>query len=487
MTAVWVIGVPLLSSPLVYLAGRLRNAGRSCALIALLAAWAPFVVAARALGPEGAVTITVGTMALVIDGVSVLVAAIALTLGLMVVLFSGPDIAGEAGEEKYYAMLVAMIGAIIGLGAAADLFNLWVWFEAMAVASYMLVAFHREQPAALEADVKYLVQSAAGSVLVLIGIAGVLAQTGTLSLQEIGRAPATPLVQAAAALFIVGFGVKAAVVPLHTWLPDAHAQAPSGISAMLSGIVIGAALVALLRVLVALGPAGASWGAVLMGIAAFNLLAGNLLALRQTQVKRLLAYSSVSQMGYVVLGLGVAVYAGAPAAASGALFHLTTHALMKGLAFLATGALIYSARPGAALTVADLNGAARRYPLAGFALSVAMLGLAGLPPLAGFMSKWQIFAGVAATREPAAIALVVFAAANSVLSLAYYAPLVNAVYRCEASDVMRDGRAMPAAMTAALVALGVGVIALGVWPGLVRWLTDPAGSAILRALGGGTP
>jgi len=384
-------------------------------------------------------------------------------------------------------MLVAMIGAIIGLGAAADLFNLWVWFEAMAVASYMLVAFHREQPASLEADVKYLVQSATGSVMVLIGIAGVLAQTGTLNLHEMSRAPATPLVQAAAALFVVGFGVKAALVPLHTWLPDAHAQAPSGISAMLSGIVIGTALVALLRVLAALGPAGSSWGAVLMGIATLNLLAGNLLALRQTQVKRLLAYSSISQMGYVALGLGIAVYAGAPAPASGALFHLAAHALMKGLAFLAAGALIYVARPGAALTIADLHGAARRYPLAGFALSVSMLGLGGLPPLAGFMSKWQIFAGAASTRLPVAVALVVFAAANSVLSLAYYAPLVNAVYRREESEVMRGGRPMPAVMTAVLLALAGGVIALGVWPGLVRWLTDPAGSALLRALGGRAP
>jgi len=485
MTAAWVIGLPLLSSPLVYLAGRLRNAARWGALIALLAAWIPFVVAARALGVDGAVTVTTGTMAIVIDGVSVLVAAIALTLGLAVVVFSWNDIDGEIGEDKYYAMLVALIGAIIGLAAAADLFNLWVWFEAMAVASYMLVAFHREQPASLEADVKYLVQSAAGSALVLIGIAGILAQTGTLNLSEMGRTPPTLLVQGSAALFVAGFGVKAALVPMHTWLPDAHAQAPSGISAMLSGVVISAALIALLRVLAALGSPGSSWGVVLMAIAAFNLLAGNLLALRQTHVKRLLAYSSISQMGYVALGLGIAVYAGAPAPASGALFHLAAHGLMKGLAFLAVGALIYVSRPAVALTIADLHGAARRYPLAGFALSVALLGLGGLPPLAGFMSKWQIFAGAASTRLPAALALVVFAAANSVLSLAYYAPLVNVVYRREESEIMRAGRPMPVLMTAVLVALSCAVIALGVWPALVGWVTDPAGAAILRSLGGG--
>ena len=153
---------------------------------------------------------------------------------------------------------------MIGLGCAGDLFNLWVWFEAMAVSSYLLVAFYREQPASLEAGVKYLVQSALGSVLVLLGIALVLAQTGTL---RPGHASATaaqvgsPALLAAGALFLIGFGVKTALVPLHTWLPDAHSQAPSGISAMLSGVVIEAGLVALLRALWPLGRASTpSWG-----------------------------------------------------------------------------------------------------------------------------------------------------------------------------------------------------------------------------------
>ena len=176
-------------------------------------------------------------------------------------------------------------------------------------------------------------------------------------------------------------------MPLHTWLPDAHGEAPSGISALLSGVVIEAGLVALLRTLMALAGIASSWGTLLMAFGAVNMLAGNSLALRQTQVKRLLAFSSVSHIGYMLLGLGIAFYTGEAAGAQGGFFHLITHGMMKGLAFFGRrhAALCHRARaPGwedaHGLTVADLAGAAHRYRLAALALSLALLGLAGLPP-----------------------------------------------------------------------------------------------------------
>lgn len=490
---VWLIVLPLVASPLTYLVGRVVGQMASlphvATLVALVATWVPFGLAARDLSLHGPATFTVGVVALRLDGVSLLLAALALGLGTLVALYSGASMAGEIGVEKYHAMLLAMVGAMIGLACAADLFNLWVWFEAMAVASYLLVAFYREQPASLEAGVKYLVQSATGSVLVLLGIALVLAQTGTLDLGEIGAtAQASPALVAAGALFTIGFGVKIALVPLHTWLPDAHAQAPSGISAMLSGVVIEAGLVALLRALAALAAVTPSWGTLLMGFGALNMLAGNLLALRQTQVKRLLAYSSLSHVGYMLLGLGIAVDAGQVAGAQGGFFHLLNHGLMKGLAFLAAGALLYALHTAAdkhrPLTVADLAGSAGRYPLAALALSVAVLGLGGLPPLAGFMSKWQIFVAGFATHSLLIGALVVFAALNSVLSLAYYAPLVNAVYRRHPSAAVQHGRPLPAAMSVPLAVLALAVVAVGVWPGLMAWLTAPAGAALMAAFGG---
>src|SRR5512143_2768359 len=384
------IGLPLVAAPIVYFAGRFFKVARWAALIAIGLAWIPFAMAAQVVG-EGSITVVIGGMTLRIDSISLVLAAIALSLGLVVVLYSNRYVEHEENEDKYYAMLVALVGVMIGLGCATDLFNLWVWFEAMAISSYLLVAFYRDQPASLEAGVKYLVQSAVGSVLVLLGMALVLALTGTMNLAEIraaaGQAPALSLL-AAGALFIIGFGVKAALVPMHTWLPDAHSQAPSGISAMLSGVVIEAGLVALLRAVASLAGVTLSWGVLLMGFGALNMLAGNLLAVRQKHVKRLLAFSSLSHMGYMLLGLGIAVYVGQSAAASGSFFHLINHGLMKGLAFLAAGSLLYV-----------LFIKTGEYTIVALSLSIAVLGLAGLPPFACFMSRWQIFAVVFETQN----------------------------------------------------------------------------------------
>jgi proton-translocating NADH-quinone oxidoreductase chain N len=490
----WLIALPLIASPLVYLTGHLgkrlgqRVIAQGAGFFALLASWIPFFLSLQELQIYGPLRFTFGTISIRMDGLGLLLAGLALGLGTLVVFFSGPYMAHEEGEEKYYAMLVAMVGVMIGLGCAADLFNLWIWFEAMAVTSYLLVAFYRDQPASLEAGIKYLVQSATGSVLVLLGIGLVLSHSGTLDLEEINAsASISPITLAAGALFVIGFGVKTALVPLHTWLPDAHAQAPSGISAMLSGVVIEAGLVAMLRSLAALVSITSLWGPLLMGFGAINMLAGNLLALGQKQVKRLLAYSSLVHIGYMLVGLGITFYANESGGAQGGLFHMLNHGLMKGLAFLAAGTLLYTLHISLGehkpLLIKDLAGAAKRYPVAALTLSVAVLGLGGLPPLAGFMSKWQIFVAGFETQNPWIGALLAFAALNSVLSLAYYAPLVNAVYRLEPSEAVRSGSPSPRLMNIPLFVMGIAIVAIGIWPRLLSWLTDPAGIALLNSFG----
>jgi len=496
------IVIPLISSPIVYLAGRLgtrettlqsrSHVVRALALLAVLAAWMPFVVSVQTLFLRGVQEFSVNTIRLHADGISILMAGCVLLLGTLVILFSGSYMAGEVGEEKYYAMLLAMMGLMTGLVTASDLFNLWVWFEAMAISSYLLVPFYREQAASLEAGMKYLVQSATGSVLVLVSIAIVLAQTGTLDMAEISKAVSSPAVNRMAllgsgALFMIGFGVKVALVPLHTWLPDAHSEAPSGISAMLSGVVIEIGLIAMLRSLAVLTGFGHSWGILLMAFGALNILYGNLMALRQTLVKRLLAYSSLSHIGYILIGLGIAIYFGIGLGAQGAFFHLFNHMLMKGLAFLSVGALMYGMYrqngSHASLRIADLAGAAQKYPLAAFALSISVLVLGGMPPLAGFMSKWQIFVAGFQTQNVWVIVLMIFMALNSVFSLGYYAPLVNLMYRKKPSAQVLAGKPMTGTISLTLLMMAFLVIVLGFVPGLMDRFTIPAGQHLIEMFG----
>jgi formate hydrogenlyase subunit 3/multisubunit Na+/H+ antiporter MnhD subunit len=218
------------------------------------------------------------------------------------------------------------------------------------------------------------------------------------------------------------------------------------------------------------------------------MLVGNLMALRQKQVKRLLAYSSLVHVGYMLIGLGVALYTREILGAQGSFFHLVNHGLMKGLAFLAAGALLYtlylSAGSHAPLMVSDLSGACRRYPVAALTLSIALLSLGGLPPLAGFMSKWQIFVAGFETHNLLIGAVVVFAALNSVLSLAYYAPLVNNMYKRDMSAVVQTGSSMPIVMTIPLILMALAVIAIGFWPSALNWLTSAAGASLMFAFGG---
>lgn len=494
---IWLLVLPLVASPAIYLAGRIGQRvspkgvrlSRWLTLVVLLAEIIPLYITGYVVLHDGLLTATFGEITFQMDGISLLMSVTVLLLTALVVIFSMHYMDGEENEEKYYALLSALVGAMLGLSCARDLFNLWIWFEAMAVTTYLLVAFYRDQRFSLEAGVKYLVQSAVGSLLVLLGIGLVFIQAGTLDLEQIRPAMAGSglLGLAAGGLFVIGFGVKTALVPMHTWLPDAHSQAPSGISAMLSGVVIESGLIALLRALGCLSMSSHAWGGLLLAFGALNVLVGNLMALRQTQVKRMLAYSSIAQVGYILIGLGVAVAYGISDGAAGGFFHIFNHAMMKGLAFLSVGALLYALLLAngnhRSLLVEDLNGVSKRYPLTAFTLSLALLALGGLPPLSGFMSKWQIFLSGGEARNTLVLWLIVFAGLNSVLSLGYYAPLVNRMYRKEPSEVVLAGKPVSAVMALPLLLLSLAVVVLGFWPSLMSWLTAPAASSLLTIFG----
>jgi multicomponent Na+:H+ antiporter subunit D len=497
----WLLLLPLCGFPLVYFIGRINvrvqrdpkgtRITRWLSLAVLLAMFVPLAMLAQAqMAGQPPAALQIHQVILRMDAIGLLLAAVSLALGTLVVIFSWAYMAEEKGEGKFYALLLALVGTIIGLGCSQDLFNLWVWFEGMSLTAVILVTFHHNQNGALEAGFKYLVQSVAGSVLIILGISLVLAQEGTLDMAVLSAVVpgVTSGMLAAGTLFIAGFGVKAALVPMYTWLPDAHSQAPSGVSAMLSGVVIEAGLIAMLRALMPLAGFSDAWGPILLGFAALNMLVGNLMALRQTQVKRLLAYSSAAQMGYILFGIGVSMTYGQPDGAMGGFFHIINHALMKGTAFLSAGALLYALYMAKGnhgpLVLDDLNGAAKRYPLVAFAFSVAVLGLGAMPPLAGFMSEWQILLAGAKTTSPWMLGLVVFTALNSLLSLGYYAPMVNRLYRKQAGERVAVGEKIPASITIPVIVLTLGTVLLGVFPDLVSWLTGPAAALLTAAFNG---
>ncbi|MCC6805310.1 MAG: hypothetical protein IT319_20690 [Anaerolineae bacterium] len=467
--------LPLVMAPIAYFAGRRLHPSlaRALALVTLVVLWALFGLIAAGVMPA---SFSLGAVALRADALSLLFVGMTLALMLLVVIYSHSEMTGQGGEEKYYALLLILTGALTGVACTTDLFNLWLWFELMVVSTYFVVVFRHNEPPALEAVVKYLVQSMIGSVLVLLGIALVLAQTGTLALD---RKLAGGTLDIAGALLLIGFGVKLALVPLHTWLPDAYSQAPDGGSALLAGVITEAGLIALLRALAPLP----SFAGLLIGFGIVNMVVGNLLALRQHELKRLLAYSSLPHIGYMLFGVGIGLATGTPGGIQGGLFHLLNHGLMKGLAFLAGGALLYTLhrsqgidRP---LRIHDLSGAARRAPLAAFALTLALLSLAGIPPLAGFMSKWQIFIAGISAGSASLVALTVFAALNSVFSLAYYLPVVNALFR---SPTVANAAAppLPRTVQVPLVLLSAALILVGLPP---NTLTQTASLSLLGLFG----
>ncbi len=476
------IALPLASSPLIYLASRARTSARAAertswwlSLGVLLVLWALWVRAALALSAGDSLSVTVGLLALRVDGLSLFFALVVLGVSTLVLISS--SVATAEGSEKYYAALVTTAGALIGMVCARDLFNLWVWLETVVISSFLLVALERDRPLTLDASIKYLTQSAVGSLLIVLGIALVLAQTGSLTLDAVTSARLSPGLLAAGVLLIVGFSIKSALVPLHTWLPDVYANAPTRVTALLSGAVTVSGLIVLMRALMPLISAAETWGVLLIGAGVINTLIGNLLAYRQTELKRMLAYSSISHIGTILLGLGISLYANLPQAAQAGLFHLFTLGLMETLAFLCVAALPNDRD----ITLADLRGLVYRVPLVGVGLLLALLSLAGLPPLAGFMSKWQVFAAGFISPDPLVRGAVVVIALNILLALGYYLPALMALFT---GDLQTSRTRLPLTVRLPLMLLTALVVLVGIVPDSVRWLTELASSALVF---GGAP
>ena len=406
------------------------------------------------------------------DAAATLMAMISLSLGFFVALYSGRYLALDRRYEDYYPLLLLLSSGLVGLFMAVDLFVLYLLGVLTSAACYVLVSFRRGTETAIEAGFKYVITGSMASMAVLAGIGFMYRTTGSLLL------PVSEIVPDlwyafGLGLVLFGYAVKAALFPAHTWLPDAHGRAPSSISAMLSGVVVQAYLFVMVRVALGAGLPARSLGWLLLICAIPGTFVGNLMALRQIYGKRLLGYSSVAQVGYVMAALGIGFVHEAVAPISAGMFLLASHAAMKGLAFLCKG--IFHFYCGATL-VEQLDGMSTRLPWATAGFVLALAGLAGVAPLAGFRAKLQTLVSAIRIGGAGVGVVVALIVVNSLLSMAYYVPLIGRVLkRSEAEPTIR----VSPWMLIPVLSLGALVIVLGLLPGPLLHLTDRAAVAML--------
>jgi len=471
-----IIGLPILMTPVIMYSCRfsekLRNllsvATASIVFILSLLLY-PFVIGGGEIQFTLFEVLPNLEISLRLDILSFCLAALASFIWLLSTIYSINYMATEHACSRYYPVLIFTLGACQGIFFSGDLFSLFVFFELMSLIAYILV-IHEETEEAMKAGYKYLVMTIIGGLALFFGIIIVFELGGTVSLgvgviiQEVST-----LAFIAFICFLIGFGMKAGMFPLHVWLPDAHPVAPSPASALLSGIMLKTGAYGLLRVIFhVFSPEmllQQGWDNILGVLAVITILLGSAVALTQNDIKRRLAYSSISQLGYVLLGFSILN----SNAIIGAVFHIFSHAFMKSVLFLAAGAIIWKTGKR---QVSDMKGIGRQMPVTLGCFSIAAFAMIGIPPLNGFLSKWTLALGALDANMPIYVLVLLI---SSLLNALYYLPIIIPAF-FEApgetspdsdaghDEIQFDIREAAPAMVAVMVVLALCTIIFGLTP-----------------------
>jgi len=421
----------------------------------------------------------------VVDGLGAFVVTVVAGIAVAVGWYARVAVRRETPEQEvaFLGMFLTLLLGLTGMVLTGDLFNLYVFFEISALAGYSLLAVGGDK--APVASFRYVLVGTTGASFYLLGIGFLYVLTGSLNMADVARlVPAlqdNPALPIAVALIIVGIGVKMAVFPVYGWQPDAYTYASSTTTALVAPVMTKVAAFVLLRVLffvfgIDLVTRYMPAGPIVAWLSAAGIVVGSIMAIAQGDVKRMLAYSSIAQVGYVGVGIGLAN----PWAVTGAVLHILNHATMKCCLFLASGSVaLHTGRTG----VADYAGLGRVMPWTFAAFTVAALGMVGLPPTNGFFSKWYLLLGTIRAGEWALVAVM---AASSLLTAVYFFRLLERIYTlpvAEASGPAPRGDA-PVALRLPTLVLGIGVVVLGlcnVW--FVTQVLQPALPAGIRLPG----
>jgi len=414
---------------------------------------------------------------LVADSFTVFMILMVSLVALASLVFSWGYMRWLGSDWKYYALFMTLLTGMNGVLITGDLFNLFVFMEIALLAGFALVAYGG-QAHEFEASFKYAVMGGVSSSLILIAIAVIYSSTSTLTLAKIAEAypglgPGLRIW--VGMLLLAGFSLKAAVMPFHAWLPDAHSSAPAPISAMLSGVLIKTlGIYVLIRLFYNVLGAPGIFLQVFLVLGALSILLGVVLAVGQWDFKRLLAYHSISQIGYILIGMGLGTTLGMV----GAVFHAFNHALFKSLLFFNAGAVEMG------LGTRDLRkmgNITRLMPVTAHSSMVASLSISGIPPFNGFFSKLIIIIAAIQARQPVFGFLAVI---GSLLTLASFMKVQRYGFRSEKAAVPL-GRRVGWSMNLAMIVLAVlcVLMSLLIVPGIREWILDPVVSAIMNKTG----
>jgi len=393
-----------------------------------------------------------------------------LAVAFVAVLGVGRPFKGRVEEDwgEFFALILFATFGMMVVASAQELVTLVLGIETASMSSYLMAGFRRDRIGA-EASLKYFTIGAISSGLLLFGVSLVYGATGTTFIPALKDAAWSGGLDAVSLLPIVmvlaGIGFKVSSVPFHAWAPDVYSGAPAPVAGILASGSKAMGFVAAFNVF-AVGLVGlkSNWQFAIAAVAAASILFGNLVALQQQNIRRMLAYSSIAQAGYILIALAVGTSAqdGGQWALGGGIFHLLTNAAMKLGAFIAVGALLWAGLPD---TVDGWKGLGKRAPLVAFCMTLFLLSMAGLPPLGGFMSKFALFSGAIDAGTTAAqgwlVWLAVLGILGSALSLFYYLRLIRAMYVEEGEPGRVD---LPSGTTAAIVLCAVLVVLMGIWP-----------------------